>query len=476
MVQSPSSPEIPLKTLLSCTSIGIFMSVIDGSIVNVSLETMSNYFDISMDEVSWVTIIYLLTISSLIAISGKLGDAFGRKKIYQLGLIIFTFGSFLCGISPSLNLLLAGRIIQAIGASGIMANGLAIVTYFTSPKNRGRAIGVNSMIVATALSIGPFLGGVITQFFGWQYIFFVNIPLGIIGWIMFQRRIPETETHRKGSFDILGAFLFAFALIAFIFSIRLASSGTTVQLFSVIMILVICSYLFVKQEKRVNNPVIDLQLLRNPKLSVAIVTGTFVYLGISSLIFLIPFYLQEVRLWDQAQTGMILIGVPITMSFTGILAGFLSERIDAKILTGIGIIIELGAFMALTKISPDYAPFTLLLIMATIGFAVALFTTPNGNSAMSSVPRDKLGVSSGLLNLSRNIGFILGTTLSTTLFDFYFKIMNYYDSPEETNAYNEAYSSAIGMVFWTVSTLLIVAFIVSWFRGNNINELPTTSA
>jgi len=165
---------------------------------------------------------------------------------------------------------------------------------------------------------------------------------------------------------------------------------------------------------------------------------------------------------------MILIGVPISMSFTGILAGFLSERIDAKILTGIGIIIELGAFMALTKISPDYTPFTLLLIMATIGFAVALFTTPNGNSAMSSVPRDKLGVSSGLLNLSRNIGFILGTTLSTTLFDFYFKIMNYYDSPEETNAYNEAYSSAIGMVFWTVSTLLIVAFIVSWFRGNDI--------
>ncbi|MHA1910253.1 MAG: MFS transporter [Candidatus Kariarchaeaceae archaeon] len=467
MVQNPSTPEIPLKTLLSCTSIGIFMSVIDGSIVNVSLETMSNYFDISMDEVSWVTIIYLLTISSLIAISGKLGDAYGRKKIYQGGLIIFTIGSFLCGISPSLNLLIAGRIIQAIGASGIMANGLAIVTYFTSPKNRGTAIGINSMIVATALSLGPFLGGIITQYYGWQFIFFVNIPLGIIGWIMFQTRLPETEIQKEGFFDILGAFLFAFSLIAFIFTIRLASSGTPVQLISVVTILVLFGYLFVIQEKRTNNPVIDLKILKNPKLSAAIVSATFVYLAMSSLIFLIPFYLQEVRLWNQSETGMILIGIPITMSFTGILAGYLSDRIEAKILTGLGIIIELAAFMVLTKISPDFAPFYLLIIMATIGFAVALFTTPNGNSAMSSVPRDKLGVSSGLLNLSRNIGFILGTTLSTTLFDFYFNIMNYYDAPEETQAYNEAYSSAIGMVFWTVSALLIVAFIISWFRGND---------
>jgi hypothetical protein len=131
--------------------------------------------------------------------------------------------------------------------------------------------------------------------------------------------------------------------------------------------------------------------------------------------------------------------------------------------------------MILTQISPDFAPFSLLILMASVGFAVALFTTPNGNSAMSSVPRDELGISSGLLNLSRNVGFILGTTLSTTLFDFYFQKMNYYDSPIETQAFNEAYSSAIGMVYWIVSALLIVAFIISWFRGNDTIKTKESS-
>ncbi|MFX1508579.1 MAG: MFS transporter, partial [Promethearchaeota archaeon] len=195
-MEKPSEIIIPLRKILPITAIGTFMSAMDGSIVNISLFTIAGALNTDMEGVRWITIIYLLVISSLIGIGGSLGDNYGRKKIFQLGMLLFILGSFLCASSFSLEVLVLSRALQAIGAAGLLANGLALVITYVEPSVKGRAIGINSLVVASALSTGPALGGFLTKFVGWPSIFLINIPLGLIGIILVHLYIPETFEKR----------------------------------------------------------------------------------------------------------------------------------------------------------------------------------------------------------------------------------------------------------------------------------------
>ena len=165
---------VPLKVILPVTAIGTFMSALDVSIVNIALPTIADAFSTSINGVRWISIVYLLTISSMIGIAGSFGDGYGRKKIFQLGMIIFVLGSLLSSMAPTIEFLIVSRAIQAIGAAGLQANGLALVVTYIDPDKRGRAIGINSLVVAIALTTGPALGGLLTQYYGWQSIFLLN--------------------------------------------------------------------------------------------------------------------------------------------------------------------------------------------------------------------------------------------------------------------------------------------------------------
>ncbi|MHA1850229.1 MAG: MFS transporter, partial [Candidatus Thorarchaeota archaeon] len=214
MTTAPSAPNIPETKMpgpykiVGATSIGIFLSALDASIVNVSLFTMKESFGVTIGLIQWVVVAYLLVMTSTMPLMGKFGDRFGKKKIFQLGMLIFVVGSFACAISIGFELLVIGRIIQALGAAMISANGLALVTYFTTPQNRGRAIGLNSIVLAAALATGPVLGGVLSQLFGWQSIFLVNLPIGIFGYFLVQFAVPKTEPIKETRFDTIGAALF----------------------------------------------------------------------------------------------------------------------------------------------------------------------------------------------------------------------------------------------------------------------------
>ena len=225
--------------IVAATSFGIFLSALDASIVNVSLFTMQESFGVPLVAIQWVIVAYLLIVTSAMPLMGKLGDRLGKTKIFQLGMLVFIAGSFLCAISNGLEMLVTARIFQALGASMLSANGLALVTYFTTPQNRGRAIGMNSIVLAVALGSGPVLGGILSQLYGWPSIFLVNLPIGIIGFLVVRYIVPDTDPVKETKFDTIGAalfFSFLFLLIYYVTVSPTISFGESVLFIEGILI------------------------------------------------------------------------------------------------------------------------------------------------------------------------------------------------------------------------------------------------
>ncbi|MGY5857986.1 MAG: MFS transporter [Candidatus Thorarchaeota archaeon] len=472
---TPSSPSghqlsdlpSPYK-IVGATSIGIFLSALDSSIVNVSLFTMMENFGVTINAIQWVVVAYLLIMTSTMPLMGKLGDRFGKKRIFQFGMLIFIIASFGCAISIGLEMLVLGRIVQALGAAMISANGLALVTYFTTPQNRGRAIGLNSIVLAAALATGPVLGGILTQLFGWQSIFLVNLPIGIFGLLVVQMAVPKTEPVKETRFDTIGAALFFSFLFLLIYYVSV--SATTDLITSIILILgaIISFVAFYFREKSFEAPIITIEVLTDRKISASIFSALLSFMSMVPISFLLPFYLQEALGFDQTTTGFFLIVHPLIIAITGPIAGFVSERVNAKTQTTVGLFVQfLGlAFLALS------VPNILLMALgvAIMGTGLSFFSVANGNFIMTSAPKKYMGVVSALTNLSRTTGFSVATALVTTVFGVVFLAINpggIDSGPLFTTLYGQALTTTI----WIFSGLVIIAAIISSRRGMNQAEI-----
>ncbi len=444
----------------------------DASIVNVSLVTIAESLDSDISGVRWIVLIYLLTITSLIGIGGALGDTYGRKKVFQSGMILFTIGSILCSISPSLYFLIASRAVQAIGAAAIQANGLAIVIYYIRPEHRGRAIGINSLVVASALSVGPVLGGILTELYGWPSIFLINIPIGIIGVIAVHIYINETR-RKEGEIDYRGMILFAYTAFAFICGILFAFDGYPLAILFTLSSL-FTAYKFYKVEEMHPNPMVSISIIKDRQIIAGVLAAIFCYMSINSIIFLLPFYLQEILLLSQSETGVVLVAVPLALILTGVPAGFLAERIKARRLATFGAVIQsmmigIIGLLLLTIQSDLRLGFLMLLIGITTSF-LAVFTNSNGTSVMNAAPHGSISIVAGAVNLSRNIGFVLGTALSSLFFSLFFEYLNpnnYKSGPKFENAYY----SALGITFIIFAAFNFIGVTLSMLRGKERVEL-----
>jgi EmrB/QacA subfamily drug resistance transporter len=450
--------------VVGATSFGVFLSALDASIVNVSLVTMMVSFGVTIDAIQWIVVAYLLILTSTMPLMGKFGDRFGKKKIFQLGMLVFITGSFACAISVGLEMLVAARILQALGSAMISANGLALVTYFTTPQNRGRAIGLNSVVLAAALGSGPVLGGVLTQLFGWESIFLVNIPIGIVGFFTVQFAIPKTELVQETKFDTIGAGLFFGFLFLIIYYVTVAASANTIASFILIGGALLTFIGFVARERSFDSPVITISVLTDRKISVSIFSALLAYMAMIPISFLLPFYLQEALGFNQVMTGIFLIIQPLMISITGPLAGFVSERVNAVTQTTVGLIVQLIGLVFLALVVPN------VLLMgigvAVMGTGLSFFSVANGNFIMTSAPKKYMGVVSALVNLARTTGFSIATALVTTVFEVFFLILNpwgFATGSIFTESYGRAFQSSVFMF----SFLVIIAAIISTMRGLN---------
>lgn len=464
-----SQKFIPLKKILPITAIGTFMSAMDGSIVNVSLVTIANDLNTNIEGIRWIIIVYLVVISSLIGMSGSLGDNYGRKKIFQLGMVFFVIGSVFCAFSTFLEFLVFSRIIQAIGGAALTANGLALVITYTDPSIRGRAIGINSLVVASALSSGPVIGGVLTQFIGWPSIFLINIPIGFIGVILVQNFIPETERKSDIQLDYFGMIIFIITVFALVQGILTLFQGVLSGLIF-ILIAAISAIIFIYHESQHSSPMIAVKIMRNKKILTGILSSFLCYMVYYSVVFLLPFFYQEVLLFKQSQTGLLMVVPPLAMAIIGPIAGIFSEKINARKLTTLGAfllsinIMFLAIALFLFPKSDIYILLLLIPFVALAAGSLTIFTVSNGTSVMNAAPYGDISVVSSLIGLSRNIGFALATTLSSTLFVLFLSINNPTGSTSGST-YISSYYLTLGEVYIIFVFCAVIGAFISYQRG-----------
>jgi EmrB/QacA subfamily drug resistance transporter len=406
MQQQPAVDYSRKWYVMAAVAMGVFLATIDGSIVNVALPTLVREFNTEFPVVQWVVLGYLLTVTTLMLSVGRLGDMIGKKRPYAAGFVIFTLGSVLCGLAPSVYWLIAFRVLQGIGSAMMMALGMAIVTEAFPPSERGKALGFTGTMVSVGIVLGPVLGGLIIGAFSWRWIFFVNLPIGILGTWMVVRFVPALRPAGGQRFDLLGAAVLFFGLGSLLLALTLGQGRgfTDPAVLALFASFVVFLVLFITIERRIKDPMIDLSLFRNSLFNINLITGFCIFVSMAGTIILMPFYLENVLGYDPQAVGFLLAIVPISLGITAPLSGALSDRVGTRPITVAGLVIILVGFLALTTLSADTTALGYVLRFLPIGIGIGIFQSPNNSAVMGAVPRSRLGIASGLLSVTRTLG------------------------------------------------------------------------
>lgn len=399
--------------VMAAVAMGVFLTTIDASIVNLALPTLVRFFDTTFAIVQWVVLAYLLTISTLMLTFGRLADMIGKKPLYTVGFVIFTIGSVLSGISPTVFWLIGFRVLQAIGGAMILALSMAIITESFPPSERGRALGLSGTAVSVGIVVGPTLGGLLVDVLSWHWIFYVNLPVGIIGTILAVRYIPDIKPTGDQRFDFMGAITLFTCLFCLLFGLTLGQGfgfddRRVLFLFGGFVLFLV---LFILIEWHAKQPMIDLRLFRDSNLNVGLITGFVTFLAIAGTIVLMPFYLENVLGYSPRQVGILLAIIPISMGVTAPLSGSMSDRFGTRPITVIGLAVLLVGYLVLSTLDTETTSLAYILLFLPIGIGMGVFQSPNNSAIMGTASRERLGVVSGMLAVTRTTGQTTGIAL-----------------------------------------------------------------
>jgi EmrB/QacA subfamily drug resistance transporter len=399
--------------------IGATMSALDVSIVNVALPTLKSEFNTTMAAIEWVAMAYMLTLTIFLPFFGRLADMFGRSRLYNAGFVVFTIGSLFCGMATSAPYMIAARVLQAVGAGLLQANSVALITQAFPATERGKAIGIQGAVQAIAMAVGPFVGGILISTIGWRSVFYINIPIGVIGTIAALFILPPNETReKKETIDYLGTIFFAaglaFLVLVFNEGVKLGWTSNTI----IVYFLHACILLglFVLTELRVEHPLIDLKLFKNSTFLIGNVTGMLSYYVLFAVLFLMPFYLERVLGLSPVLTGVLLTPIPLAMAIAAPIAGHISDRFGPRIMTSSGMLVSAVACLLLLFAGVHVHIAAMVGELILLGAGMGMFTPPNNSAIMGAAPRDKLGLAGGVLNMMRSLGLIFGVDISGVIF------------------------------------------------------------
>ena len=398
---------------LAAIGSGTFMSTIDGSIVNIALNTIQKTYGASLGQVEWVVLAYLLGIVCLLPSMGRLGDMIGRRRVYMAGFIMFTAASALCGMAWNLPLLVAFRVVQAIGAAMVQAMGLALLVQAFPASERGRALGYNGTIIATGVAAGPVLGGLIIASLGWRSIFFVNIPFGLLALVLSYKVLTDDSKRTQQRFDYLGAALLGGSLVSILYSLTEGQHigfGTPLTLG-----LFVGGFIglagFVWWERRIDYPMLNMQFFKNRNFSLGLIAATLQGLTLQFNFVLLPFFMQNVLHFDTRKTGLMMVVSPIAISIFSMVSGRLSDKFGPRWVAAAGIFfLGLGLYR-ISGLTAESGVMDIVLRVFFIGTGFGLFNSANTSSVLGNVPREHGGVANGVLSVVRSTGQISGVTL-----------------------------------------------------------------
>ncbi len=397
---------------------GILMVTIDFSIINISLPTLVREFNTNFATVQWVVLSYVLIITSLMLGMARLGDMYGKKRIYAGGVAVFTVGSLLCGFAANIGWLIGARAFQGLGGVMMQALGMAIITQVFPAHERGRALGVVGGIVSAGLALGPALGGVIIGSWGWRWIFWVNVPLGLLCWVMTARFVPASPVTDKGArFDSAGALLLCAALTAYALGMTLGQRMGFKEPLVLGMLAAAAAGVaaFIMVQRRVAWPTMDLSLFRDRLFGLNLAMGFLIFVTLGTSL-VMPFFMDLVMGLTTVEMGLMMMVVPIGMGVMSPWSGWLTDRHGPRMISILGLLVTFGGCIAMTTIHKDITMWGFALRVLPLGIGLGLFQSPNNTAIMSSAPPKHLGVASGLLALSRTLGHTTGVPLAGALF------------------------------------------------------------
>lgn len=415
---APETPNPRRWLILATVLLGGIMGPIDSSIVNANLPSIAGYFASPMALAGWIQMSYLLTIGSLLLTMGRLGEIHGFKRLFVAGLVVFAAFSAVCGLAPTMPLLIVARALQAVGASMFMAVSPAIVTATFPPYERGRALGLNGVAVAVGLAIGPTLGGVITENLGWRWLFYINLPVAAAAITATLRVLPEDRPSVRGRLDLAGAIL---GFLGLLLILLLANQAEHVDFRSLpfwagVLVTAVVIWAFVRVERHHPEPTLHLGLFRSRPFTLAVLAATLNFMVQFTIVFVTPFLLQKVMGLSPEGIGLVLTASPLVVLVVAPLSGYLSDLIGTRGLAVIGAGFALLGISLLAAIPARPYPLDVAWRLAVVGLGTGIFQSPNSSAAMGSVPRQRLGQASAVLATVRNVGMSLGVAMASGVF------------------------------------------------------------
>ena len=392
-------------------SIGIFMSTLDASVVNISLPTITAALNTHLRAVAWVVTAYLIVITGCLLLMGRLADLYGQRKVYILGFLTFTVGSALCGFSPTIYFLIGSRMVQGLGASALMAIGPAIITTAFSEKDRGQALGIIGSIVSIGFITGPLLGGFLVEHIGWRSIFFINLPVGAFGIYLSLKVLGRGEPRGKVQLDLWGALLFFSFLTSLLILLNRVGFGW-------LILCLFCLTLFIVVEHRSSFPLVDLQLFKK-RLFISSVGASFLSFWINGAhTFVAPFFLQNILEFSPSKVGMLIFPVSLTVMVMAPLGGRFSDRVGVRIPATIGLALTSLTIFSFTFLKIGGSDYDIVWRQVVLGIGISLFNPANNSAIIGSLPRERIGFASSFLALSRNLGMVIGVAFSEMVIAF----------------------------------------------------------
>lgn len=405
--------QIKIAALLVAT-IASFFTPFMGSAINIALPTIGADFTADAVLLNWVTNAFLLAAAIFAVPFGRIADIHGMKKIFTYGMMIFTISSLLCALSPNTLTLIGARVLQGIGSAMIFVTGLAIITSVYPPHKRGKAIGINVAAVYVGLSLGPVLGGLMTQYLGWRSLFLLMIPFGLLVIMLVYWKLHEEWAASHGEkFDLIGTILYSLMLflIMYGFSSLPETSGIIMLILGVVGLLA-----FIRWETSIESPVFNVRLFKNFTFAFSSLAALINYSATFAVTLLLSFYLQYVKDLDPQMTGFILVAQPVVMAITAPIAGRMSDRFNARNIAALGmatVTLALFTFVFLDGTTPINS---IIIGLAILGLGFGLFSSPNTNVIMGSVQPRFYGVASATVSTMRLIGQTMSIGIATLVF------------------------------------------------------------
>ncbi len=447
------------KTALAIAAITSFLNPFLISSVNVALPDIEKALSLNAITLSWIITSYLLSSAVLLLPMGKFADTRGIKKVFRIGVILFSITTLLCGLSLTGNMLIILRTLQGIGGSMTMTTSSAILVSAFPPQQRGRVLGISTASVYMGLATGPFVGGIITEHLGWRYVFIISSLFGFFATIITLLYLGKDENKvDKSPIDIYGSIIYATALISLVFG-----STKIPSLFGILLLIIgtILLITFVIVQRRVKFPVIDLKLFsRNKIFAFSNIAALINYSATYAIVFILSIYLQKINSLTPQGAGMILLAQPVMMAFLSPLAGRWSDRIQPRFLSSIGMALSAIGLLLFVFLTPQTSTTYIIINLIILGTGFGLFSSPNMNTIMSSVDKHQYAIASGVSSSMRVVGQIVSMTIVTFFMAWFLgksSIMQVDDA------------LFMKSVKWAFSSFAILAFIGIYFsmaRGN----------